>query len=87
MRARSDYLFNALFLVGLAVIVIGVGIFSNFNFGFQMSGPISGLILGGILLLIALWNYSVYKSDKNREARKDKRIQALEDEIRRLKNR
>lgn len=86
MRTRTNYLFNAVFLVVLALIMAGIGIFSNFNFGFPMSGPIVGLVLGGILLLIAFLNYNIYKSDKNRETSKDARIEALEDEIRRLKN-
>ncbi|MDX9807479.1 MAG: hypothetical protein RBS87_02795 [Acholeplasma sp.] len=52
-----------------------------------MSGPMAGFSIGGFMFLVSIWNYYVYKSDKNREARKDVRIEALEEEIKRLKNR
>ncbi len=87
MRARSDYLFNAVLLAVLSVVVAIAGIFYEINFGLPLSGPMAGLSIGGFMFLVSLWNYYVYKTDKNREERKDKRIQALEDEIRRLKNR
>jgi hypothetical protein len=87
MRARGDYLFNAVLLAVLSVVVAIAGLFYGINFGLPLSGPMAGLSIGGFMFLVALWNYYVYKSDKNREARKDKRIQALEDEIKRLKNR
>jgi len=87
MRARGDYLFNAILLAILSVVVVFVGIFYDINFGLPISGPMAGFSIGGFMFLVSIWNYYVYKSDKNRESRKDARIEALEEEIRRLKNR
>jgi hypothetical protein len=87
MRARGDYLFNAVLLAVLSVVVAIAGIFYDVNFGLSISGPMAGFSIGGFIFLVSLWNYYVYKSDKNRERRKDARIEALEEEIKRLKNR
>jgi hypothetical protein len=87
MRARGDYLFNAVLLAVVSVVVVILGVFYDINFGLSISGPMAGFSIGGFMFLVSLWNYYVYKSDKNRETKKDKRIEALEEEIRKLKNR
>ncbi len=86
MKARREYLFNTILLVVFATVMVIFGFTMEFNFGLPMSGPITGLIMGGISLLAALYNFTIYMSDKKREDTKDAKIRALENEIKKLKN-
>lgn len=75
LRTRGVYLLRTIMLLGMAIVLLFALPQSGVSFG-------EALVLALFLVLVAGINYAFYASDKKIDNSKDKRIEELEEQLR-----